>query len=103
MSPPPVAWLVAPFSEFPLVPAFWTFTSLSALAFVASGWLAVPGRGLARVALFVSAACIYPVLIAIQTGQVTLLIAAAVLVAWWLARRGMQVGAGLVLVLVVAA
>jgi len=101
VSPPPVAWLVAPFSLFPLVPAFWTFTSLSALAFVASGWLAVPGHGLARIALFVTAACTYPVLIAIQTGQVTLLIGAAVLVAWWLARRGMQVGAGLVLVLVV--
>ncbi len=101
VSPPPVAWLVAPFSWFPLVPAFWTFTSLSALAFVVSGWPAVPGRGLARVALFLSAACTYPVLIAIQTGQVTPLIAAAVLVAWWMARRGMQVAAGLVLVLVV--
>jgi len=101
VSPPPVAWLVAPFSLFPLVPAFWTFTSLSGLALVASGWLAVPGRGLARIALFISAACTYPVLIAIQTGQVTPLIAAATLMAWWLARRGMQVGAGLVLVLVV--
>ncbi|HXI95647.1 MAG TPA: glycosyltransferase family 87 protein, partial [Candidatus Acidoferrum sp.] len=101
VSPPPVAWLVAPFSLFPLVPAFWTFTSLSALALVACGWLAVPGRSLARVALFISAACTYPVLIAIQTGQVTPLIAAATLMAWWLARRGMQVGAGLVLVLVV--
>ncbi len=101
VSPPPVAWLVAPFTWFALVPAFWTFTSLSAVAFVASGWPAVPGRGLARVALFLSAACTYPVLIAIQTGQVTPLIAAAVLMAWWLARRGMQVAAGLVLVLVV--
>src|SRR5260370_42596607 len=71
------------------------------MAFVASGWPAVAGRGLARVALFLSAACTSPVLIAIQTGQVTPLIAAAVLMAWWLARRGMQVAAGLVLVLVV--
>ena len=101
VSPPPVAWLVAPFSWVPLVPAFWIFTSLSGLALMACGWLAVPGRGLAKVALFVSAACIYPVLIAIQTGQVTPLIAAAVLMAWWLAARARQVAAGLVLVLVV--
>src|SRR5260370_18578888 len=101
VSPPPVAWLVAPFTWFALVPAFWTFTSLSAMAFVASGWPAVPGRGLARVALFLSAPGPYPVLIAIHTGQVTPLIAAAVLMAWWLARRGMQGAAGLVLVLLV--
>ncbi len=101
VSVPPVAWLVTPFSLFPIVPAFWAFTSLSAVAFVVCGWLAAPGRGLAKVALFLTAACTYPVLIAIQTGQVTPLIAAATLLAWWLARRGMQVAAGIALVAVV--
>ena len=101
VSPPPVAWLVAPLTLLPLVPAFWTFAGLSAVAFGAAGWLAVPGRGIGRVALFLTAACVFPVLIAIQTGQVTPLIAAATVLAWWLARRGHQVLAGLVLVLLV--
>ena len=101
VSPPPVAWLVAPLTVLPLVPAFWTFTGLSAVAFLAAGWLAVPGRGIARVALFLTVACTFPVLIAIQTGQVTPLIAAATALAWWLAKRERQVLAGLVLVLVV--
>jgi alpha-1,2-mannosyltransferase len=101
VSPPPVAWLVVPFTLLPIVPAFWTFTSLSALAFGVCGWLAVPGRGLGKVALFLTAACVYPVLIAIQTGQVTPLIAAATLLAWWLVRRRLHVAAGLVLVLLV--
>jgi alpha-1,2-mannosyltransferase len=101
VSPPPVAWLVAPFTVLPLVPAFWTFTGLSAAALGVAGWLAVPGRSLGRIALFLTAGCVYPVLIAIQTGQVTVLIAAATALAWWLDRRGRQVAAGLVLVVLV--
>jgi hypothetical protein len=101
VSPPPVAWLVAPLTLLPLVPAFWTFASLSALALGVFGWLAVPGRGLGRVALFLTAACVYPVLIAIQTGQVTPIIAAATVLAWWLAQRGQQVLGGLVLLVLV--
>lgn len=97
ISPPPVAWLVAPFSALPLAPAFWTFTGLSAVAFAVAGWVAAPGRGLARLALFAAAACVYPVLIAIQTGQVTTLVAAACLFGWWLAGHGRKVAAGLVL------
>ncbi|GAC1509936.1 MAG: hypothetical protein NVS1B3_12320 [Candidatus Dormibacteraceae bacterium] len=101
ISPPPVAWLIAPFSLLPLVPAFWTFAALSAIALCVCGWLATPGQGLSKLALFLTAACTYPVLIAIQTGQVTPLIAAATLLSWWLAKRGMHVAAGLVLVLLV--
>lgn len=101
VSPPPVAWLVAPLTLLPIVPALWTFALLSAAAFGVCGWLATPGHGLAKLALFLTAACVYPVLIAIQTGQVTPLIAAAVMLAWWFARWGKQVPAGIVLVLVV--
>jgi hypothetical protein len=80
------------------VPAYWTFAALSGIAFAITGWLAAPGRGVRRVAAFLTAACVYPVLIALQTGQVTALIAAATLLGWWLAGRGRQISAGLVLV-----
>lgn len=100
VSPPPVAWLVAPLTLLPLAPAFWIFAGLSAVALAATGWLAAPGRGIGRLALFLTAACTYPVLIAIQTGQVTPLIAAATVFAWWLASRGRDAIAGLVLVVV---
>jgi len=101
VSPPPVAWLVAPLTILPLVPAFWTFAGFSALALAAAGWLVAPGRGIGKVALFLTAACVYPVLIAIQTGQVTPLIAASTVLAWWLAARDRDVLAGLVLVALV--
>ncbi len=81
VSPPPVAWVVAPLTLLPLAPAFWIFAGLSAAAFAAAGWLAVPGLGIGRVALFLTAACVYPMLSAIQTGQVTPLIAAATVLA----------------------
>ncbi|MBV8195233.1 MAG: DUF2029 domain-containing protein [Candidatus Dormibacteraeota bacterium] len=98
VSPPPVAWIVAPFTALPEAPAFWVFTSLSAVAFAVCGWLAVPGRGLGRLALFVTAACSYPVLIAIQTGQITPVVTAAAVLGWWLAQRRHQVTAGIVLI-----
>jgi len=98
VSPPPVAWIVAPFTALPEVAAFWVFTSLSAIAFGVCGWLAVPGHGLGRLALFVTAACIYPVLIAIQTGQITPVVAAAAVLGWWMAQRRHQVAAGVVLI-----
>jgi alpha-1,2-mannosyltransferase len=101
VSPPPVAWLVSPLTLLPLVPAFWIFAGLSALAVAATGWLVAPSHGIGKVALFLTAACVYPVLIAIQTGQVTPLIAAATVLAWWLAARGRDVAAGLVLVVLV--
>jgi alpha-1,2-mannosyltransferase len=101
VSPPPVAWIVAPFTVMPVAAAFWAFAGLSAAAFCSCGWLATPGTGIGRVALFLTAACIYPVLIAIQTGQITPLIASATLLAWWLVRRGRDVPAGLLLVLLV--
>jgi alpha-1,2-mannosyltransferase len=101
VSPPPVAWLVAPLTLLPLIPAFWIFAGLSAVAFAAAGWLVTPGHGIGRLALFLTAACVYPVLIAIQTGQVTPLIAAATVLGWWLASRGRDVLAGLVLVVLV--
>jgi hypothetical protein len=102
VSPPPVAWLVAPLAALlPLVPAFWIFAGLSAAAFVAAGWVAAPGRGIGRTALLLTAAGTWPVLIAVQTGQVTPLVAAAAVIGWWLASRGHQVAAGLVLIALV--
>ena len=101
VSPPPVAWVVAPLALMPIAPAFWTFAMLSAASFAICGWVTTPGRGLAKVTLFLTAASVYPVLIAIQTGQVTPLIAAAVMLAWWLLRRNMHLPAGIVLVLLV--
>jgi hypothetical protein len=101
VSPPPVAWLVSPLTLLPLVPAFWIFAGISALALATTGWLAAPGHGIGKVALFLTAACVYPVLIAIQTGQVTPLIAAATILAWWFAARDRDVLAGLVLVVLV--
>lgn len=101
VSPPPVAWLIAPMTLMPLVPAFWTFAVISAIVFGAAGWLAVPGRGLGRVAMFLTAACVFPVLIAIQTGQITPLVAAGTVMGWWLAQGGFRVLAGVVLVVLV--
>jgi hypothetical protein len=100
VSPPPVAWLAAPLTALPLVLAFWIFALTSAVAFALAGWLLVPGRGLGRLAIFLTAAGTYPVLIAIQTGQVVPLVAAAIGLGWWLAVRGHRVAAGLVLVAV---
>jgi hypothetical protein len=99
VSPPPVAWLVAPLTALPLDAAYWAWTVASAAAFLALGWVSAPGRGLARAVLMVAGAGLYPVLLAVQSGNVALLVAAAVLLGWWLLRGGHPVWAGVALAL----
>lgn len=97
VTPPPVAWLVAPLALLPYPAAFYLFAALNCVVFAAAGWLIVPGDRLTRVTLIMLSATTYPFLMALQMGQVTILLAALPVLSWWLLRRDRQVLAGLVL------
>jgi glycosyl transferase family 87 len=100
LSPPPVAWLASALIALPFSSAYaiWAIVSISALA-AAVAWSA-PGGAQARAfaALLVTAPLW--VLQAGYLGQVVLLVAAAIVVAWRLLRDHHEVAAGLVLALV---
>jgi hypothetical protein len=97
LSPPPVAWLAAPFTTLPFWAAFtiWAVGMFAALA-LAFAW-ANPTRGLNRWVVVLAALSPFWVMHAIRVGQIVPLVAAAVVVAWRLLRQNHDVAAGLVL------
>lgn len=100
LSPPPVAWLVAPFQALPYTLAFelWAALLLAALV-LALAWTTTY-RGTARVVAVAAAVVPWWVSQALMVGQVVPLIAVGILVAWRLLRDDHDVAAGLVLGLV---
>jgi Glycosyltransferase family 87 len=101
VSPPPVAWLTAPLAGLPVDVAYWTWTFLAAVLLGFACWRVNPWRGLAGAVALVVGFGLYPVLIALQFGQVTPFIAAGVAFAWWYLKQDRQDAAALLLLPVV--
>jgi hypothetical protein len=97
LSPPTVAWLVAPFASLPYGAAYavWALLTFAALA-GAFAWASL-SRGLDRWVAVVGVLAPWWVMHAVNLGQVVPLVAAAVVVAWRLLRERRDVAAGLVL------
>lgn len=97
LSPPPVAWITAPFSALPywLALAAWTLITLGAFA-VALAY-STSYRGWARLIAVGVALVPWWVLHAVGVGQVVPLVAAGILVAWRLLRDRRDVLGGLAL------
>ena len=97
VNPPPMAWLVAPFTAapFPVALAAWTVLMLGAM--VATWWLLVRADRGERLAHLLLALGFLPAGFALQIGQAVPLIALAVAISWALARRDRTWLAGLAL------
>jgi len=97
LSPPTVAWVVAPLQALPYTLAFelWVAITSSALLF-ALAWSSTY-RGTARVAAVLVALIPWWGAQAVMVGQVVPLVAAALLISWRLLRDDHDVAAGLVL------
>ena len=97
LSPPPVAWLTAPFLPLPykVALAVWAFILFSALA-LAFAWAGV-GRGLGRWIAVFGALSTWWVMLAVDVGQIVPVVAAGTVVGWRLLRDKRDVAAGLVL------
>jgi alpha-1,2-mannosyltransferase len=100
LSPPTVAWLVAPLTVFPYWTAYgmWAVLTLGALA-ASLAWSGM-SAGMARWIAVIAALAPWWVVHAVAVGQVVPLVAAATVVAWRLLREEKQVAAGLVLSLI---
>ena len=97
LNPPELAWLVTPLSYLPYVPAGWIWTVLLAASFILVVLLVGPGRGASRLLHAVAAGALLPVFVGVLFGQVSLLVVAAVALAWWLLSRGRPWLAGIAL------
>ena len=97
LSPPTVAWLVAPLTVFPYWAAFGIWAVFSVLTLAAALALSGVSTGVGRWIAVVGALSPWWVLHAVNLGQVVPLVAAGVVVAWRLVRDDKEVAAGVLL------
>jgi len=100
LSPPPVAWLVAPLQGLPYSVAFDIWVGLLLAAFVSGLAWSTTYTGFARVLAVAAALVPWWVAQAVMLGQVVPLVAVSILVAWRLLREDRDIAAGLVLAMV---
>jgi hypothetical protein len=101
LNPPPLVWLVTPFTALPFNVAIvlWSLVIFGALAL--TWYLVAPGSALTRLAFGAMWLGLFPVAFGLMVGQPVALVALAVAGCWWFAERDRPVLAGLVLSLVV--
>jgi hypothetical protein len=100
LSPPDVAWLVAPLTVLPYWGAFSVWAVLTFSAFAAALAWAGMSAGISRWIAVVGALSPWWVLHAVSVGQVVPLVAAGVVVAWRLLREKKDIAAGIVLAVI---
>jgi len=97
LSPPPVAWLVAPLTLFGPAAAFYIWLSVSLIALGLAWWLGAPGTNPTRYLWLLGAIGWYPVLYSLSLGQPAMLVLLVVIACWRLAESGRPYLAGAVL------
>jgi hypothetical protein len=97
LSPPTVAWLVAPLVPLPYSLSYYLWAVLTLAVYVGALAWSIPSRGITRWILVAAAIAPWWVLEAVRVGQVVPLVAASMAVSWRLLREDRNVAAGLVL------
>ena len=97
LNPPPLAWLGTPFTLLPFEAALVFWTVLLAGAALLTWRLLAPGSRLTRAAHLALWFGLFPMAFGLMVGQPVALVAAVVAVSWWLLERDRNVGAGMVL------
>lgn len=97
INPPPLVWLGTPFSLAPFGVAIWLWTLFLLAAAIGAWWIAAPGDRLGRAAQLALLAGLFPAAFSVMIGQVVVVVAAAVALAWWLGERHREVLAGVAL------
>jgi hypothetical protein len=97
VSPPPLAWLVVPFTLLPFQWAYVVWSAVLVLALALTWFLASPGRGRSRVLYLVAAVGWLPVIYGLQLGQPGMLIALGLAACYALLQRDREVAAGAIL------
>ena len=94
ITPPLLAWLIAPLTALPVPIAFALWSALSLAALVWAWQIAAPFAGLRKAALLLLALALWPVLDAFYFGQPSLMVLALVAAAWWFCLRNQPLAAG---------
>jgi hypothetical protein len=100
--PPPLAWLVVPFTMLPLPVALGCWMALLVGLTLIAWRLVAPRRSrLERWTALAAMLAVFPVAYGIILGQVLILELAAIAAAWWFLARGREIPAGFLLLALV--
>jgi Glycosyltransferase family 87 len=102
VNPPPLAWIVTPFTLLTAQDAFVGWTSVNLAAFALTWWLLAPGGGIVKAAHLLAPAAFFPLVWSFINGEVVLLVAVLIAGAAVLLRARKEVAAGLLLGLALA-
>jgi hypothetical protein len=94
ITPPPLAWLLVPFTLL-TVPAgylLWTIASLAAVS--VAWWLVCPGKGAGRLTLLLIGIAIWPMHYTLWLGQTAAITILCLALAWWFTERERWAPAG---------
>ena len=97
VTPPPLAWLLAPFTVFSVPTGFLVWAIVSLAALIAAWWLVCPGKGIARVALLLIAVAFWPMHYTFWLGQTATISIAMLALTWWFLERERWAPAGVVM------
>jgi hypothetical protein len=97
VSPPPLAWLVAPLTLLPFQWAYVVWSAALVLALALTWRLATPGHGRLRLLYLVAAIGWLPVIYGLQLGQPGMLVALGVAACYAFLQRDRELAAGAVL------
>jgi hypothetical protein len=96
---PLLAWVFAPLTSFPEPAAFALWTVLSLVALVLAWHICAPYSGLKKWTLLTVALGLWPVALAFDLGQPTMVVMGLVALAFWFATKGWPLQAGVMLAL----
>jgi hypothetical protein len=99
INPPPLAWLIVPLAWLPAPLGYASWVALGLAALVGAWRLAALGTQGQRAVLLLAALAWYPVVVAVRTGQPSLLLLGLVALSWFLLDRGRPNLAGVALAL----
>jgi hypothetical protein len=101
VSPPPLAWLMVPFTPLPFRLAYWLWSLLLLMALGLAWKLAAPGQGRVRLIHLAAAIGWLPVIYGLTLGQPVLLVAAGVAGCYALLLHDRRLAAGAAVTLLV--
>jgi hypothetical protein len=99
ISPPPTAWMLAPFGGQPPAASYLVWTVISLVAFVATAWLLIPGGWLARLTVVLVSLGLWPVHYGFWNGQTVAATIALIALSYWLLERDRWVLSGVAIAL----
>ena len=102
LNPPAAAWVVVPLTLLPISAALGVWSIVNVAAFVGASRLVFPRGGFVWVTTLLVSLAVWPTVFSLERGQMEPIVYGLAIASWWMAERGRQRWAGILLALAMA-